>query len=163
LPTSRPIGSVGAVNALRAGPSPVTRRERRVRLGRRRGACTREDLPDRAIAMQGDIDQRDRRLCVQQARRAELKEGIVMTVMWMILGSLLFIVWVLSIVDIFRRHYSGGTTVGYLALVVILPFVGSVIYWAVRKPTPAETEAAYLGQAEMRRSVASRPFDSTGL
>jgi hypothetical protein len=90
-----------------------------------------------------------------------------MTAMWTIIGVLLLIVVVISVVDIFRRHYSGGTTVGYLALVVILPFIGSLIYWGVRKPTEAEaeqaSERAALGQAEMRRSSASRPFDSTGL
>ena len=71
--------------------------------------------------------------------------------------------WVLSVVDIFRRHYSAGITVGYLALIVILPFVGSLIYWAVRKPTAAEIERAYRGDADVRRSTASRPFDSTGM
>jgi hypothetical protein len=33
------------------------------------------------------------------------------------------------VVDVFRRRYSGWTTVGYLALIVILPFAGSLIYW----------------------------------
>ena len=86
-----------------------------------------------------------------------------MTVMWSIIGFLLFIVWVVTIVDIFRRHYPGGTTFGYVALVVLLPFIGSLIYWAIRKPTPGEIDQAYLGDADMRRSVGSRPFDSTGL
>jgi hypothetical protein len=86
-----------------------------------------------------------------------------MTVLWAICGFLLLIVWVLSVVDIFRRHYSGGTTVGFVALVTILPFIGSAIYWAVRKPTQAETDRAYRGAAETRRSAESRPFDSTGL
>jgi len=86
-----------------------------------------------------------------------------MSVWWAILGSMLLIVWVLTIVDIFRRHYARSTTAAYLALIVILPFIGSVIYWAVRKPTQGEIEHAYLGEAEMQRSVASRPFDSTGL
>jgi uncharacterized integral membrane protein len=86
-----------------------------------------------------------------------------MTVIWTIIGSLLLIVWVLTAVDIIRRHYSGWTTVKYLSLVVILPFVGSLIYWAVRKPTQAEIDRAYRGQAETRRAVAARPFDSTGL
>jgi hypothetical protein len=82
-----------------------------------------------------------------------------MTVMWTILASLLSIVWVLTIVDIFRRHYSGWTAFGYLALIVILPFAGSLIYWAVRKPTRAEIDRAYLGEAEMRGGTASRRFD----
>ena len=83
-----------------------------------------------------------------------------MTLLWFIVGGLVLIAWVLSIADIFRRHYSVGTTVGYLALVLILPFIGSLIYWAVRKPTRAETEQEYLAEADMRRSAASRPFDN---
>ena len=86
-----------------------------------------------------------------------------MTVLWFLIGILLLVVWVLSIVDIIRRHYAAGTTIGYLALVIILPFLGTAIYWAVRKPSRAEIDQAYLAETEMRRSVASRPFDSTGL
>jgi len=37
---------------------------------------------------------------------------------------------VLSVVDIIRRHYSGWTTAGWIALILILPIVGSIIYWS---------------------------------
>ncbi len=83
-----------------------------------------------------------------------------MTVLWFIVGALLLIVWVLSAVDIFRRHYSGWTTVGYLALIVILPFIGTMIYWSVRKPTQEEAELEYRAEAELRRSAGARSFDS---
>ena len=63
-----------------------------------------------------------------------------MTWMWTGLGVIVLIVWVLTIVDIIRRGYSGGTTAGYIALIVILPLIGSAIYWAVRKPSAAEVE-----------------------
>jgi hypothetical protein len=86
-----------------------------------------------------------------------------MTVFWIIGVSALAVIWVISIVDVFRRHYSGGATVGWLALIVLVPFVGAVIYWSVRKPSQEEIDQAYLGQAELRRSAASRPFDSAGL
>jgi amino acid transporter len=86
-----------------------------------------------------------------------------MTVMWSILGGLLLIVWVLTLVDILGRHYAGGTTAGYIALVVILPFVGSIIYWAIRKPSSREVEQAYLAQTDATRAAAARPFDSTGM
>ena len=75
-----------------------------------------------------------------------------MTVLWIIVASLLVVVWVLTIVDIFRRHYSTWTTVGWIALIVVLPFVGSLIYWGVRKPTRDETEQEYLAEADLRRS-----------
>jgi hypothetical protein len=86
-----------------------------------------------------------------------------MTVLWIIGLSVLALVWVLSIVDIFRRHYPVWTTVGCLALVVILPFVGSLIYWAARKPTREDAEQVYLAEADLRHDRARRPFDSTGI
>jgi hypothetical protein len=46
---------------------------------------------------------------------------------------------------------------------VLLPFIGALAYWVVRKPSREEVEQQYLGEAELRRSTAARPFDSTGL
>jgi phospholipase D-like protein len=86
-----------------------------------------------------------------------------MTVLWIIGGTALAVIWAITIVDVFRHHYSGWTTVGWIALVVILPFVGALIYWGMRKPSPDEVEQQYLGEAELRRSAGARPFDSTGL
>ena len=75
-----------------------------------------------------------------------------MTWMWTGLGVIVLIVWVITIVDIIRRGYSGGTTAGYIALIVILPLIGSAIYWAVRKPSAAEVERAYRSEADIRRT-----------
>ena len=83
--------------------------------------------------------------------------------MWTILASLLVFVIVLSAVDIVRRDYSAWATFGYLALVVFLPFIGPILYWAVFKPTAEEVELAYVAETDIRRSAASRPFDSTGM
>ena len=82
-----------------------------------------------------------------------------MTVLWIIVACLLAVVWVLTIADIFRQHYSGMTTVGWIALIVILPFIGALIYWTVRKPTAAEAEQEYLAEADMRRTTAGQPYD----
>jgi phospholipase D-like protein len=86
-----------------------------------------------------------------------------MTVLWIVGLSALVVIWGITIVDLFRRHYSGSATVGWLALIVLLPFIGALIYWGMRKPTASEVEQQYLGEAELRRSTAARPFDSTGL
>jgi hypothetical protein len=86
-----------------------------------------------------------------------------MTVLWIIVACLLAVAWVLTIADIFRRHYPGWTTAGWIALVVVLPFIGSLIYWTVRKPTRAEAEQEYLAEADLRRGAAGRPFDGPGM
>lgn len=85
-----------------------------------------------------------------------------MTLLWIILMCLLAVVWVITVVDIFRRHHSAWTTVGWLALIVVLPFVGSLIYWTMRKPTREETDQAYIAEAELRHETGTRPFDRTG-
>jgi hypothetical protein len=86
-----------------------------------------------------------------------------MTVLWIIGVSALAVIWAITIVDVFRRPYSGGATVGWLALIVLLPLIGALIYWGMRKPTSQEIEQQRLGEAELQRSAAARPFDSTGL
>jgi hypothetical protein len=84
-----------------------------------------------------------------------------MSLLWIIVLCLVALVWVLSIVDVFRRHYSGWTTAGWIALIVILPFVGSAIYWFTRKPTPEDAEKQYRAEADLRRSAGGQPFDTT--
>jgi hypothetical protein len=76
-----------------------------------------------------------------------------MTFIWFALAVLVAVVWVLTLMDLFRRHYPTWTTVGWLALIIVLPLVGSGIYWAVRKPTPEEVERDALAQAEHRRTL----------
>ncbi len=56
----------------------------------------------------------------------------------------LFLIWAFTIWDIFRRHDLGGwAKAGWFALVIILPFVGTLIYLIVRpKPEPEEAHWA---------------------
>ena len=76
-----------------------------------------------------------------------------MSVLWIIVLCLVALVWVLSAVDIVRRHYSGWTTAGWLAVIVILPIVGSIIYWFARKPTREDAEQQYLADVFGRHDI----------
>ena len=71
-----------------------------------------------------------------------------MTLFLIFAGAILAILWVFTIVDVFRRHYSAGTTVGWLAVILLVPYIGAIIYWIVRKPTDAEVEQAILRNAD---------------
>jgi hypothetical protein len=86
-----------------------------------------------------------------------------MGVLWLIIVSAVAVVWVLTIVDVLRRHYPGWTAAGWIALAVVLPFLGSLIYWARRTPSQAEVEEQQLAEASLRSSAAHRPFDRTGI
>lgn len=86
-----------------------------------------------------------------------------MTVVWITIGILLLIVWVLTAVDIFRRHLGRGRTAAWLLLVLILPFVGAVLYWARRRPSREEAEAQYDAQLAVREERRRHPIGGTDL
>jgi hypothetical protein len=80
-----------------------------------------------------------------------------MTFIWIVTACVLAVVWALTIVDIVRRRYPTWTAIGWVALILLLPFLGSVVYWLLRKPTQGEVEAAYLADADFRRHAERRP------
>jgi phospholipase D-like protein len=75
-----------------------------------------------------------------------------MTLLWIFVSIIAAILAIVTIVDIVQRHYGGGKTALWIVLVVIFPFLGSIAYWALRKPTAGDAEAVYLEQAELRQS-----------
>jgi hypothetical protein len=85
-----------------------------------------------------------------------------MTIVWVTLAIAVVIVWVISLVDIFRRHLGAQRTAAWVLIVLILPLVGSVLYWALRKPEPGEAQRIADAQRDRREQAARKPFDSSG-
>ena len=81
-----------------------------------------------------------------------------MPLFWILVFCLVALVWVLSIVDIVRRHYPSGKTAAWILLVVILPFIGTIIYWFERESTTEEAELQHMAEADRHRSAGSRDF-----
>ncbi|HEU4974902.1 MAG TPA: PLD nuclease N-terminal domain-containing protein [Baekduia sp.] len=73
-----------------------------------------------------------------------------MGVIWGLIAVLLVIVVLISIADVVRRHLSAGQTAAWILLVLILPFVGSLIYWALRRPSEAEVQRSLDSDRELR-------------
>jgi phospholipase D-like protein len=71
-----------------------------------------------------------------------------MVFLWIGVSLIAIAVAVTSIVDVIRRRPSGWAMVGWICLIVILPFIGSLIYWAVRPTSAREVEQAYLAQRD---------------
>jgi uncharacterized membrane protein YqjE len=85
----------------------------------------------------------------------------MLTFMWGVLGLLVLVVWAISIYDIFRRHLGGKKTTAWLLIVIILPLVGSILYWALRKEdSPEDVEATAVAEAARREELRRRPVDS---
>jgi hypothetical protein len=77
------------------------------------------------------------------------------TAVWVFILIPLAIVWALGIVDIVRRHLSPAQTAGWILLVVLLPLVGTLVYFLLRKPTEEEIVRAQTAAAERRDSSSS--------
>jgi hypothetical protein len=51
----------------------------------------------------------------------------------------LLLIWVLTLVDLFRRHdLSAGRKVLWAIVVLILPVIGVIIYFVARPPQPTD-------------------------
>ena len=84
-----------------------------------------------------------------------------MSFLWIVIGALLVAIAAATLVDHQHRHHTKRRTNGGAALVVLLPGLGSVIYWALRKPSAAEIESQRAAQEDTRLAAERRPFDST--
>src|SRR3954453_23126126 len=74
------------------------------------------------------------------------------------------ILWVAAVVDLLRRGGSGVKIAVYLVLILILPILGPIIYFVLRKETatPEELEAQVMAQADLRREAGRRPVGPMG-
>jgi Phospholipase_D-nuclease N-terminal len=50
----------------------------------------------------------------------------------------LVIVWVIAVVDIFRRPVETRTKISWIVIVLLLPFLGAILYFALRTPSKEE-------------------------
>jgi hypothetical protein len=72
------------------------------------------------------------------------------TVTWVFIVIPLLVIWAAGLVDIFRRDLPRSTKAGWVLIVILLPVVGTIAYFLLRKPTEKEIELAQKAQ-EARR------------
>jgi hypothetical protein len=63
----------------------------------------------------------------------------------------LAVAWVAGVVDILRHGLPAGQTVLWILVVILLPIVGTLAYFVLRKPTEREIRASQAAAAERRR------------
>lgn len=58
------------------------------------------------------------------------------------LGAVAVVAWVVAVVDMVRRRaeLSRGQLAAWILIVILLPVLGTVLYFVVGRPTPAGTE-----------------------
>jgi hypothetical protein len=86
---------------------------------------------------------------------------VAMELIWIAIGIALAAVWVITVFDILRRHLGAGKTAAWLLIVILLPFIGALAYWVMRKPTAEEVQRSAEAADSIRSERAGRSVDST--
>ena len=60
------------------------------------------------------------------------------TMVWVFILLPLLVIWAVGLIDIFRRDLPRGTKAAWVLIVVLLPVVGTIAYFLLRKPTEEE-------------------------
>ena len=63
----------------------------------------------------------------------------------------LVIVWVIGVVDIVRRDLSLQAKAGWITIALLLPVIGVIAYFAMRKPSEEEVRRRRAAAAEAPR------------
>ena len=63
-----------------------------------------------------------------------------------------------AVFDVVRRGEGGLKVAGILVLILIVPILGPILYFAFRPAPPVSAEDAYLAQADLRHQAAARPM-----
>jgi hypothetical protein len=84
------------------------------------------------------------------------------TATWVFILIPLLIVWGIGIFDILRSPLRGSTKAVWIVIVLILPVIGTVIYFATRRPTNADIERAQAARGHHPISDADTLARETG-
>ena len=86
-----------------------------------------------------------------------------MGLFWITAGIIFVVIAAITLYDLIRNHDAHSTwgIIGWGVLIVVLPLVGSIIYWATRKTSAEDVEAQRLAEASVRQDAARAPVDST--
>jgi len=76
-------------------------------------------------------------------------------------GLLVVIAWVVTVADLLGRHMGRGPTAAWLVIVLLLPLLGAILYWTLRKPSEDEIRHQVDAERAVREARAGDSFDST--
>ena len=66
------------------------------------------------------------------------------------------ILWVAAVVDVLRGGGSGLKIAAMLVLILIVPILGPLLYFAFRKTEPASAQDVLMANQDMQREAARR-------
>ena len=85
------------------------------------------------------------------------------TVFIILVATPIILLWGCALLDLIRGHHSGWAIVGWMVLILVLPIIGPMIYFALRKPTRHDVDEQYLAERALAAERAARPVGGPGL
>jgi predicted Abi (CAAX) family protease len=83
-------------------------------------------------------------------RRTEDRR-MLLTLILIVAAVAVAVAWILGVVDIFRRRMDAKHTVAWLLVVLIVPIIGTIVYWVLRPPDPGDFARAEAAQRDIRQ------------
>ena len=72
------------------------------------------------------------------------------TATWVFILIPLIAIWLCGIVDIVRRDLGRGTKAAWILIVVLLPVLGTILYFVLRKPSDKEIAEAQAAAQDLK-------------
>jgi hypothetical protein len=83
-------------------------------------------------------------------------------VLWGVIAVLLAFVVIISIGDLVRRHLGRGRTAAWVLILILLPFLGALLYWVLRQAPQEELERGAEAEREIVRGTPPPPNTRLG-
>jgi K+-transporting ATPase A subunit len=87
-----------------------------------------------------------------------------MRTLFIILVATPFILlWGAALLDLIQGHHSGWAVVAWMIVILVIPIIGPMIYFAFRKPTSSEIDQSYLAARELERDRTAQRAGGIGV
>jgi hypothetical protein len=83
--------------------------------------------------------------------RNEHRKEKTMGIVWGILIVVAAAVVLVTVADILRRHLGAAPTSAWILVTLLLPLVGSALYWAMRPPSTNDVRRQIDAEQDLRR------------
>ena len=80
-----------------------------------------------------------------------------------LLATPFILLWGCALWDLIRGNHSGWAIVGWMVVILVIPILGPMIYFALRKPTQHDVDEKYLAELALQQERARRPVGGPGL
>lgn len=86
------------------------------------------------------------------------------TLFIILIATPFILLWGAALLDIIHhRHHHGVALVAWMLVILIIPIIGPMLYFAFRKPTHSEVDQDYLARRELERDRTSQRIGGTGI